>query len=250
MNPTEFRDLAGTVIVVTGAGSGIGHATAHQLLAAGANVVAGEFRPARLEQLLDAFPGQVAAVAADVSDPRAAEELIAAGHDRWGKVDSVIANAGVGFYGGILETTTEQIRLMTQTNYLGTVWLARAAVAHFRERTGGGDIVILGSVAGLGVGGGKEAAYAATKAAQIQFGTSLQREVRSEGIRVTVIAPAAVNTGFAAATGRFGDTPPEEGPFINPSQIASAVITTLRQPRGIRTALWELWSLAEPYGES
>lgn len=250
MNPTEDRDLAGSVVVVTGAGSGIGSATAHQLAAAGANVVAGELHLDRLEHLVDTFPGQVSAVAADVRDPASAQALITAGRDRWGTVHSVIANAGVGFYGGILDTTTDQIRLMTETNYLGTVWLARAAVGHFRERSGGGDIVILASVAGLGVGGGNESAYAATKAAQIQFATSLHREVRKEGVRVTVIAPAAVNTGFAAATGRFGDTPPEDGPFINPRQIATAITTTLRQPRAIRTSLWELWSLAEPYGEA
>ena len=90
--------------------------------------------------------------------------------------------------------------------------------------------------------------YAATKAAQIQFGTSLDREVRDEGIRVAVIAPAAVNTGFAAATGGFGDKPPDEGDFMAPDDIAYAMVTTLRQPRRIRTSLWTMWSMAEANG--
>ena len=76
--------------------------------------------------------------------------------------------------------------------------------------------------------------------------TSVAREVRAEGIRVSIIAPAAVNTHFAAATGRFGDRAPEDADFIQPGDVADAVVTALRQPRRIRTALWSLWSLAEP----
>lgn len=243
-----MRDLDGTVVVVTGAGSGIGAATTQQLLDAGARVVAGELRPERLDEVVAANPGRVVAVGADVGDPAASAALIAAGVEAWGRVDSVVANAGVGFFGGALDTSAEQIETMVRTNFLGTVWLAREAVRHYRERGDGGDVVVLGSVAGLGAGGGNEAVYAATKAAQIQFGTSLDREVRGEGIRVSVVAPAAVNTGFAAATGRFGDKPFEQGDFIQPFDIAYGVVTTLRQPRRIRTALWTMWSLAEANG--
>ncbi|MGH3645155.1 MAG: SDR family oxidoreductase, partial [Mycobacterium sp.] len=147
-----------------------------------------------------------------------------------------------------LDYGEDQIRTMVSTNFLGTVWVAREAVRHFRGNGGGGDIVIVGSVAGLGPGGGNEALYAATKAAQIQFGTSLDREVRNEGIRVAVIAPAAVNTHFAAATGRFGDRAPEEGEFMTPDDIGYAILTTLRQPRRMRTSLWTMWSMAEANG--
>jgi NADP-dependent 3-hydroxy acid dehydrogenase YdfG len=243
-----MRDLDGTVVVVTGAGSGIGAATTRLLLESGARVVAGELHPERLDAVREEFPDRVLAVGANVGEPAAAAALIAAGRDAWGRIDSVVANAGVGFFGGVLDVSTDQVQTMAQTNFLGTVWLAREAVRVFREQGDGGDVVVLGSVAGLGAGGGNEAVYAATKAAQIQFGTSLDREVRSEGIRVAVVAPAAVNTGFAAATGRFGDKPFEEGDFIQPSDIAYAVVTTLRQPRRIRTALWTVWSLAEANG--
>ena len=104
---------------------------------------------------------------------------------------------------------------------------------------------IIGSVAGLLIGGGKEAVYAATKGAQINLGTAMDRELRGEGIRTTVLAPAGVNTGFAAADGRFGDGDPEHGPFMEPSDIAGAVLYTLSQPRRMRTELWTMWSLAE-----
>jgi NADP-dependent 3-hydroxy acid dehydrogenase YdfG len=245
----NLRPLADTVVVVTGAGSGIGAATARLLLDAGAHVVAGELQPERLEPLVTEWGGgRVAAVGADVRDPTASEALIAAGVAAWGRVDSVVANAGVGYFGGVLDYDENRIRTMVETNFLGTVWLARAAVEHYRSREGGGDVTVVGSVAGLGAGGGNESVYAATKAAQIQFATSLDREVRGEGIRVAVVAPAAVNTGFAAATGRFGDRPPEEGDFITPEDIAYGIVTTLQQPRRIRTSLWTMWSLAEANG--
>lgn len=249
----QLRDLTDQVVVVTGAGSGIGLATTLQLLEQGARVVAGELRPERLDSVVAQWGAQAGAerivvVAADITDPAASDALVAAGVAAWGRVDSVVANAGVGFFGGLLDLDLDRIRLMVDTNFLGTVWLTRSAIAQFRAAGDGGDIVIVGSVAGLGAGGGTEAVYSATKAAQIQFATSLDREVRPEGIRVAVIAPAAVNTGFAAATGRFGDRAPEDGDFIQPDDVAYAVVTTLRQSRRIRTSLWSMWSLTEANG--
>lgn len=245
----ELRDIAGTVVVVTGAGSGIGAETVAQLIEAGARVVAGDISRAGLDALHTRHGDEnLHTVVADAADPAGAEKLIGEGTDAWGGVDSVVANAGVGFFGGVLDATAEQVRTMAEVNFLGTVWLARAAVAHYRQRGAGGDVIVLGSVAGLGTGGGGEAVYAATKAAQIQFATSLDREVRSEGIRVSTLAPAGVNTAFAAATGRFGDLPPEEADFLRPGDIAYAIVTTLRQPRRMRTALWSMWSLSEANG--
>lgn len=246
---TELRELENTVVVVTGAGSGIGAETVAQLLDAGARVVAGDISAAGLDRLRERHgDDRLRTVVADVSDPATSAGLLAAGAEAWGHVDSVIANAGIGFFGGVLDASEEQVRTMAEVNFLGTIWLARAAVAHFRSRPGGGDVTVLGSVAGLGTGGGGEAVYAGTKAAQIQFATSLDREVRHEGIRVSVVAPAGVNTAFAAATGRFGDLAPEDADFLRPGDVALALVTTLRQPRRMRTALWSMWSLAEANG--
>jgi NADP-dependent 3-hydroxy acid dehydrogenase YdfG len=69
--------------------------------------------------------------------------------------------------------------------------------------------------------------------------------LRSEGIRTTVIAPAGVNTAFAAGDGRFGELDPADGPFMEPGDIARAILYTLTQPRRMRTELWTMWSLAE-----
>jgi NADP-dependent 3-hydroxy acid dehydrogenase YdfG len=242
------RSLEGTVIIITGAGGGIGNMTAVLALEAGANLVVGDLKEAALQSLQAQWgTARVATVVGDITKEATSDALVAAGVKAFGRVDSVVANAGLGFYGGLLDYSAEQTRQMVEVNVLGTVWLARAAVRQFRIQGDGGDIVIMGSVAGLHIGGGKEAVYAATKGAQINLGFSLDRELRAEGIRTTVIAPAGVNTPFAAADGRFGDLAPENGPFMETGDIAGAILYTLTQPRRMRTELWTMWSLAEKH---
>lgn len=245
---TPSRSLVDTVIAITGAGGGIGGATARLALEAGAKVVASDLREADLQDLVEEWGADRVAVAAgDIRDEATSEALVQCGVEAFGRVDSVVANAGIGFYGGLLDSTPEQIRLMVEVNLLGTVWLARAALRQFRTQGDGGDIVIIGSVAGLLIGGGKEAVYAASKGAQVNLGHALDRELRHEGVRTTVIAPAGVNTPFAAADGRFGETNPADGPFMQPADIAGAIVYTLSQPRRMRTELWTMWSLAEQH---
>ena len=242
------RSLQDTVVVVTGAGGGIGGATARLALEAGAKVVAGDIREDAVRPLLEEFGAdRVALAVGDVRLEATGDALVAAGVAAFGRVDSVVANAGIGFYGGLLDVDADQIGLMIDVNLKGTIWLARAAVRQFRAQGDGGDIVVIGSVAGLLIGGGKEAVYAATKGAQINLGTAMDRELRAEGIRTTVIAPAGVNTPFAAADGRFGEGDPEHGPFMQPADIGGAIIYTLTQPRRMRTELWTMWSLAEQH---
>jgi NADP-dependent 3-hydroxy acid dehydrogenase YdfG len=242
------RSLEDTVVVVTGAGGAIGGAIARLVLDAGGRVVAGDLRADALTRLRDEWDEDHLAVSiGDVSQESTADALVAAGVEAFGRVDSVVANAAVGFYGGVLDYSADEVSLMVDVNVKGTVWLARAAVRQFRAQGDGGDLVIIGSVAGLLIGGGKEAVYAATKAAQINLGYALDRELRTEGIRTTTIAPAGVNTPFAAADGRFGDRDPSQGDFMEPDDIAQAVGYTLRQPRRMRTELWTMWSLSETH---
>lgn len=246
--PAQSRSLINTVIVITGAGGGIGGTAARLALEAGANVVVGDLKEPALASLQAEWGSdRVAYALGDITQEETSDRLIQAGVAAFGRIDSVVANAGIGFYGGLLDYTAEQAKLMVDVNILGTVWLARAAVRQFRLQRDGGDIVIMGSVAGLLIGGGKEAVYAATKGAQINLGYALDRELRSEGIRTTVIAPAGVNTPFAAGDGRFGDSEPEDGPFMHTGDIAGAILYTLSQPRRMRTELWSMWSLAEQH---
>jgi NADP-dependent 3-hydroxy acid dehydrogenase YdfG len=241
--PAEIRDLTDTVVAVTGASAGIGAATARLLVEAGARVALQARRVERLDDLVaELGADRAVAVAGDVRDPAAAAALADAAVQRFGRMDSIVINAGLGMYGGILDPTDEDLQTMTRTNIEGTVWAARAAVRSFR-RAGSGDIVIVASVAGLR-GGADEAVYAATKFAQVGFAGALDREVRTDGIRVTAVCPAGVETEFAIGAGRTeGD--PALADYLRPEDVAFAVVTVLRQPRRVRTTQWQLWSMGQ-----
>jgi 3-oxoacyl-[acyl-carrier protein] reductase len=241
MSYTPHRSIEGSVAVITGASSGIGAATARALVGAGANVALSARRSERLEALTDELGAdRVVGVVGDVRDVAHNEALVDAAAQRWGRVDTVVANAGIGAYGGILDLDDEVLREMTETNYLGTVWTVRAGVRHMRAHGNGGDIVIISSVAGFR-GGDDEAVYAGTKHAQVGLGGSLDRELRGEGIRVTLVCPAGTSTEFAIGAGR------EEGSseldaYLRPEDVAHAVQVVLEQPRSVRTTVWQLWS--------
>ena len=235
------RSIEGTVVAITGASAGIGAAAARTLVDAGAKVALGARRKERLTALVAELGDEHAvSVAGDVRDPQYNDALVAAAAEKWGRVDTVIANAGIGAYGGILDLGDAQLRDMVETNYLATVWTARSGVRRFRAQGDGGDIVIVSSVAGFR-GGADEAVYAGTKFAQVGLGGSLDRELRAEGIRVTLICPAGTATEFAIGAGR------EEGSaeldaYLRPDDVAHAVRVVLEQPRSVRTTVWQLWS--------
>lgn len=234
--------LTDTVAVITGASAGIGRATARELLSVGARVVLGARRRERLEALEAEFPGRVAAVTMDVRSPDDSHRLVKHALETFGRLDSVIVNAGIGMYGGILDHTDEALTAMIDTNIAGTVWPIRAALPHMIA-TGRGDIVIVASVAGFR-GGADEAVYAATKFAQVGLAGSLDRELREKGIRVTTIGPAGTATEFAIGSGRTEDMP-ELRTYLRPEDIAFAIRTVLQQPRRLRTQYWTMWSMAQ-----
>jgi NADP-dependent 3-hydroxy acid dehydrogenase YdfG len=237
------RDLTGTVVAITGATSGIGRETARQLVAEGALVALGGRRTDRLDALVTELGADNAvAVAMDVRSPADNARLVAAAVDRWGRLDSVVANAGIGLYGGILDQTDEQLTTMMDTNFAGTVWTVRAALAPMLAG-GGGDVVIVSSVAGFR-GGADEAVYAGTKHAQVGLAGSLDRELREQGVRVTLICPAGTATEFAVGAGRTQDDP-RFAQWLTPVDVAEAVLTTLRQSRTLRTGIWTLWSMGQ-----
>lgn len=124
-----------------------------------------------------------------------------------------------------------------------TVWTVRAAVPELR-RAGGGDAVIVASVAGLR-GDANEAVYAGTKFAQVGLAGSMDRELAPEGIRVTAICPAGVNTEFAIGAGRTEGDRALEG-LLRPEDVAFQIVTALQQPRRLRTTLWAMWPMPYP----
>jgi 3-oxoacyl-[acyl-carrier protein] reductase len=238
--PAETRSLADDVIAITGATSGIGAAAARQLVAAGAKVALGARHGDRLTAMVVALGADHAvAIVSDVRRPADDQALVDAAKARFGKLTGLVANAGIGAYGSILDHDDELLTRMIETNYSGTVWAIRSAVPALLE-SGGGDIVIVASVAGLR-GGEDEAVYAGTKSAQVGLAGSLDRELRPKGIRVTAICPAGVSTEFAMGTGRTPDMP-QLRDFLDADDVGFAITTVLQQPRRLRTTLWSLWS--------
>jgi 3-oxoacyl-[acyl-carrier protein] reductase len=239
---SSMESLKDRVAVITGASAGIGRATARELVGAGARVVLGARRKERLDAIDAEFPGQVASVSMDVRSSDDCRRLVNTAIDKFGRLDILVANAGIGMYGGILDHTDEALTTMLDTNVAGTVWPIRAAVPHMIE-TGRGDIVIVASVAGFR-GGADEAVYAATKFAQVGLAGALDRELRAKGIRVTTIGPAGTATEFAIGAGRTEDMP-ELQTYLRPEDIAFAIRTVLEQPRRLRTQYWTMWSMAQ-----
>ncbi len=241
MSYTPTRSIKGTVAAITGASAGIGAATARALVEAGARVALGARRKDRLDSLVDELGDeQAVAVPGDVRDPQYNETLVTAAVEKWGRLDTIVANAGIGAYGGILDLDDAQLREMVETNYLATVWSVRSGVRRFRVQGDGGDIVIVSSVAGFR-GGADEAVYAGTKFAQVGLGGSLDRELRAEGMRVTLICPAGTATEFAIGAGRDEGSAELEA-YLRPDDVAHAIRVVLEQPRSVRTTVWQLWS--------
>jgi 3-oxoacyl-[acyl-carrier protein] reductase len=237
-----MRDISGLTVAITGASAGIGEATARAVVAEGASVVLGARRVDRLEALASELGSNAAIIEMDVREPADSQRLIQEAQSRFGRLDAMVANAGIGAYGGIMDLTDEKLKIMMDTNVAGTVWPIRAAVPGFVEQ-GAGDIVIVASVAGIR-GNGDEAVYAATKFAQVGLAGGLDRELRESGVRVSTICPGGTATEFAMGAGRTPDMP-GLAEMMSAENVAEAVVTVLKQPTSMRTLIWSMRSIQE-----
>lgn len=235
--------LRNRCVAITGAGSGIGLATAEMILRSGGSVLGGSRRLGDFKRLQDEFGADRAYwMRLDVRDPDSVGAFASCGIDHFGSVHSVVANAGVGYYGGVADASDDQVIEMCEINYLGTVLTVRAFLPHLRS-VGGGDILIVWSVAAHR-SGADEAVYAGTKAAQLIFAGGLDREVRKDGIRVSAICPAGTHTSFAVGHGRTADDP-RLSEFMAAQDVASQIVYCLQQPRTLRTGVWTTWSMSQ-----
>jgi 3-oxoacyl-[acyl-carrier protein] reductase len=148
-----------------------------------------------------------------------------------GRLDVVVANAGVGAYGPFLDLDPEQLELMIDVNLKGVLYTARAALPHLIAG-GGGDFVSLASVAGVNAFPG-EAVYNASKFGQVGFVRSLDIELREHGVRCSNICPGGVATNFAIGTGRTAGMPELDG-MMSPDDVAEVVLFALTRPRSMR----------------
>src|SRR5687768_13963331 len=183
--------LTGKIALVTGASSGIGEATAQQLAAAGYTVYGTSRRGA------PAGPRSFEMLALDVTSDESVEAVIADVIRLAGRIDLLVNNAGFSIApAGAEESSLEQARSIFDTNFFGIVRMTRAVVPHMR-RQGGGRIINIGSVLGF-LPAPYMALYAATKHAIEGYSESLDHELRTRGIRVSVVEPAYTQTQFDA----------------------------------------------------
>jgi NADP-dependent 3-hydroxy acid dehydrogenase YdfG len=211
------------VLLITGASSGIGAATARRAAEAGWRLVLGARSEDKLRSLASEF-GEDRALAqrCDVTSFEDQEKLVAAAIERFGAVDAAFANAGFGAKRGFLEDSVEHWEGMVATNVLGVALTIRAVLPHLLER-GRGHMLLTGSVAGRRALPGSF--YSATKWAVTAMGEALRQELRQmhdeNEIRVTLIEPGMVDTPF------FDERPSDA---LHDDDIARAVMYALEQP--------------------
>jgi NAD(P)-dependent dehydrogenase (short-subunit alcohol dehydrogenase family) len=186
--------LAGKVAIVTGASRGIGRAIVERFLAEGARVLAAQRSPhdEALVRELDPSGAALAFASLDVRDEDAVEALVADCVERFGGVDVLCNNAGVGMARTVVEMTNDEYDLVMDTNVRGPVLLCRAAIPRMLER-GGGAIVNVGSVAAW-VGFEQDAGYCASKGALLALTRQVALDYASRGVRVNSVDPGFIGT--------------------------------------------------------
>lgn len=189
------KNVEGKVVVITGASSGLGAATARLLAAQGASVVLGARRAERLESLakeIKADGGKALAVATDVTDRSQVQKLVDAAVKEFGRVDVMLNNAGLMPLAPLERLKTDEWDQMIDVNFKGTLNGIAAALPHMKKQKSG-QIINVSSVYGHKVGPGA-AVYCATKFAVRALSEGLRQEVKPYNIRTTVISPGAVAT--------------------------------------------------------
>jgi NAD(P)-dependent dehydrogenase (short-subunit alcohol dehydrogenase family) len=215
------------VAVVTGASRGIGRAIAEALAAEGMRLVLNARTPDRLEDAAAALRSrgaEVEALAGDVGEEEVARRLVETASARFGGLDVLVNNAGVGSFGPLETMDPAEFDRVVRTNLRGPFLLMRAAIPAMRRR-GGGTLVTLASLAGVNPVP-RRAAYAATKWALIGLSRSVLQEVRQDGIRVLILEPGSTLT-------EFGHDPAKkerEDKFVRPEDVAAMLVAALKLP--------------------
>lgn len=231
----KLKPLADQVIVITGASSGIGLATARKAAQAGAAVVLASRNEDVLRAVCEEINqagGRAHPVTGDVGSPEDVEKIARAAVARFERFDTWINDAGVGLYGELMQTPAADHERLFRTNYFGVVNGSLEAVKHFRKRGGPGAIINLGSVLS-DVASPMMGAYSASKHAVKGFTDALRIELAREKapIAVTLIKPSSVSSPFADHARNLMDraatVPP---PHYAPEVVADAILYAAQHP--------------------
>lgn len=232
-----MSEFEGRVALVTGGTKGIGYAIAKNLLEAGMRVAFSARTPedveAAEESLSAVGSGEVLGVVADVRVPDVCTGLIHKTVDRFGRLDVLVNNAGVGIFAPVHEMSLEDWHTQIDTNLNGVFYLSRAAVPHL-QKSSDAWIINIGSLAGRNTFAGG-AAYNASKFGLLGMTEAMMLDLRYEGIRVSVIMPGSVDTSF-------GQGPPGEKAdwALTSGDVGMAVLNLLRYPENAHVSRVEM----------
>lgn len=219
-------------LFITGASSGIGYATALAAARRGWNVIGTARRVERLaelEQAVAALPsphGEVLALPADVTQAESLVEAVRRGIERFGRLDVVIANAGLGQRGALVDSIWADLEIVLRTNIDGLLHTIRASVPAIQKN--GGQVVLISSVAGQ-IATPYTATYAATKAFVSSLARSLRLELEEQGIAVTDMLVGRTDTEFNEKRRGAGARTGSNLPTMTPDQVAESICTAIEK---------------------
>jgi NAD(P)-dependent dehydrogenase (short-subunit alcohol dehydrogenase family) len=218
-------DLTGKTVIVTGASSGIGEATARALHAAGAQPVLAARRVDRLTQLSEQLGGALA-VPTDVTDPGARQALIEATLDRHGRIDGLVNNAGVGLLKLLVDTEPAEFTELLQLNVVSAQAMVQAVLPAMRDQ-GGGRIVNVSSGV-IQTPAPMVSAYAASKAALAMLSAVARVELAPDGVDVSTVLPSLTATEFAGGIFQLGAEPYPGFVVQSTDYVAGVILRLLR----------------------
>lgn len=224
----KMQDLSGKVAVVTGASSGIGEAAARLLVAEGVRVVLVARRGERIAALADELGPDAIALTADVADPAQVAAVFDEVRERFGGLDLLFNNAGLGVNALFEKSDPADWTRMIDVNLYGVLHCTRAAIPLLRGRSGA-MICSVSSVGGR-YGVPSWSVYSATKFAVVGFHDALRKELGEEGIRVAVIESGAVRTEFGANVAEAMEARWAQLDAMTGEDVAQALVYAFAQP--------------------
>lgn len=224
----KMQDLTGKVAVITGASSGIGEATARLLVAEGVRVVLVARRRERIDALVAELGDAALALTADVGDAAAVADVFGEVERRFGGLDLLFNNAGLGVNARFEASDPADWKRMIDVNLYGVLHCTQAAIPLMRGRPG----AMISSVSSVGgrYGTGSWSVYSATKFAVVGFHDALRKELGGEGIRVSVIEPGAVWTEFGQNVSDAMRERRESLDALTSEDVAQALVYAFAQP--------------------
>ena len=238
--------LTGKVALITGASAGIGQACARVLAQEGAHLVLTARRQERLDQLkreAEKAGTEAISVIGDAREESTAIKTVEAATQAFGRIDILINNTGTGNYKNLIDTSAEEYDDLMDTNVRSTFLFTRHTVPMMLKQKQG-TILMISSMAGI-YGFAGEAVYCATKFAQVGFAQALDKELRTQGIKVGVICPGGVKTEFALGRGRTQESVSQSN-MLDPEDVAGAVLLACTQAPHSRIIEIQMRTMAEP----